>query len=158
LTDELPFRNILFSAVYHPKESENVEKSVEVFKEYALDVDLPAEEVEAVSQFIKATGEHRLLNSADFVKPENHLNDDLMYFLDFDLEVLSWPEQEYITYARQIRQEFDHVSEADFRAGRSAVLQRLLATDGNVYFTDDFKSREVQARENIGKELFALKM
>ena len=46
---------------------------------------------------------------------------------DADLAVLAGPPDAYAAYASAIRAEYGHLTDADFTAGRIAVLERLLA-------------------------------
>jgi predicted metal-dependent HD superfamily phosphohydrolase len=46
---------------------------------------------------------------------------------DADLAVLAGPPDAYAAYASAVRAEYGHLSDADFTAGRIAVLERLLA-------------------------------
>lgn len=76
--------------------------------------------------------------------------------LDLDLAVLGASSSEYDEYAAQIRQEYIHYCWEDYRAGREAVLKRFLARE-RLYFTDYFfKLYEVQARQNLQREIHSL--
>jgi predicted metal-dependent HD superfamily phosphohydrolase len=46
---------------------------------------------------------------------------------DADLAVLASPPEAYVGYASAVRAEYGHVSDAEFTAGRIAVLEQLLA-------------------------------
>jgi predicted metal-dependent HD superfamily phosphohydrolase len=46
---------------------------------------------------------------------------------DADLAVLASPPEGYAAYASAVREEYGHLSDAEFTAGRIAVLERLLA-------------------------------
>ena len=63
----------------------------------------------------------------------------------------------YDAYAAAIRQEFIHVPEADYRAGRAKVLGQFAARP--VIFPDTaFAARyDRQARENLARELASLR-
>ena len=65
-----------------------------------------------------------------------------------------WPT--YKQYAQAIRQEYAHVADDNYRDGRTAVLQGLLAHP-KLYLTDYYYSQlEAQARDNIKRELISL--
>lgn len=49
--------------------------------------------------------------------------------LDADLEILAAEREDYAAYAQQIRQEFNHVADEDFRKGRAAILMNFLAQE-----------------------------
>jgi predicted metal-dependent HD superfamily phosphohydrolase len=46
---------------------------------------------------------------------------------DADLSVLAGPPDAYAAYASAVREEYAHLSDEEFTAGRIAVLERLLA-------------------------------
>ena len=71
---------------------------------------------------------------------------------DADLEVLGRSPQAYDAYVDLVRQDFAHVPEPDWRRGRSAVLDDLLAAE-RLYATDSGRRRwERAARENLARE------
>lgn len=57
--------------------------------------------------------------------------------LDADLFILAAPGARYATYVRGIREEYAHLTDAEFRAGRLAfldgVLQRVQEVDGHIF-------------------------
>ena len=75
---------------------------------------------------------------------------------DADLAVLGREPAGYRRYAAQIREEYAHVPDELFRAGRAAVLEHLLALDP-LFHTE--RARELwleRAHENLGAELAGL--
>lgn len=72
---------------------------------------------------------------------------------DADLAILGSPPAEYAAYAAAVRAEYAHVSEPDFRAGRAAVLRRLLARDPLYTTATAQELWEDGARRNITAEL-----
>lgn len=72
---------------------------------------------------------------------------------DADLAILAAGPERYEVYARDVRLEYAHVGEADFRAGRAAVLRDLL--DGPTLFrTSQGRSLwEDRARANVQAEI-----
>jgi len=77
-------------------------------------------------------------------------------FLDLDLSILGASEDDYNGYMEQIREEFKHYSEAEYRDGRIKVMQGFLNRE-RLYFSDYFYSKyEVRARENIEREIKSL--
>lgn len=99
-----------------------------------------------VVQLIKATITHNLVSDVDKRVCE--------IFLDLDLEVLSRNEEEYKAYAKQIRQEYAHYPDEEFRNGRIRVLSNFIKRD-KIYFTNTFS--ETRARDNLNSELALLK-
>jgi len=74
---------------------------------------------------------------------------------DADLAILATPADVYDCYARQVREEYDWVPDADFRAGRAAILRTLLARDA-LYRTPVARRWEAAARSNVEAELAEL--
>jgi predicted metal-dependent HD superfamily phosphohydrolase len=77
--------------------------------------------------------------------------------ISIDLSILGAEPARYDAYAAAIRQEFIHVPEADYRAGRARVLGQFAARP--VIFPDAaFAARyDRQARENLARELASLR-
>jgi len=75
---------------------------------------------------------------------------------DADLAVLGATPERYLQYAADVREEYGHVGDADFRRGRSAVLQTML--DRRRLFTTAAGRRlwEAPARQNLRVELDGL--
>ncbi|WP_283133699.1 HD domain-containing protein [Rhizohabitans arisaemae] len=72
---------------------------------------------------------------------------------DADLAVLGSPEPVYRAYAAAVRQEYRHVPDELFAAGRAAVLRGLLAGP-RLFGTEPGRALwEGQARENLRAEL-----
>lgn len=46
----------------------------------------------------------------------------LKLFLDLDLSVLGWPENDYKEYCERVRAEYKHIEDLDFVNGRIKVL------------------------------------
>lgn len=78
-------------------------------------------------------------------------------FHDADLWILSAPEVRFDSYCDQVRQEYDHVPDARYRKGRSAILGPLLHRD-RIYRTSHALERwERPAQINLGRELSRLR-
>ena len=77
--------------------------------------------------------------------------------ISIDLSILGAEPARYDAYAAAIRQEFIHVPEPDYRAGRAKVLSQFAARP--VIFPDAaFAARyDGQARNNLARELAALR-
>ena len=76
--------------------------------------------------------------------------------ISIDLSILGAEPARYDAYAAAIRQEFIHVPDPDYRAGRARVLRHFAARP--VIFPDAvFAARyDRQARKNLARELAAL--
>jgi len=76
---------------------------------------------------------------------------------DADLAVLGGDPVEYAAYAAGVRDEYARVPEEQFRRGRAAVLERLLARD-RLFSTATARDRwEDRARRNVETELILLR-
>ena len=77
--------------------------------------------------------------------------------ISIDLSILGADPARYDAYAAAIRQEFIHVPEPDYRAGRAKVLGHFAARP--VIFPDaDFAARyDRPARDNLARELASLR-
>ncbi|MBB33335.1 MAG: hypothetical protein CL455_06745 [Acidimicrobiaceae bacterium] len=72
---------------------------------------------------------------------------------DLDLHVLGSPAHKYLDYATKIRNEYQHLDNDAFFAGRRKFLQSLLSREG-IYATTGFQELfEEQAIRNIKTEL-----
>ena len=76
--------------------------------------------------------------------------------VSIDLSILGAEPARYNAYARAIREEYAHVPEPLYRAGRAAVMGRFL--DSPALFADPIWAEryEAQARANIAREIAAL--
>eukprot|EP01120_Amphizonella_sp_Union-15-10_P015879 TRINITY_DN8245_c0_g1_i1.p1 TRINITY_DN8245_c0_g1~~TRINITY_DN8245_c0_g1_i1.p1 ORF type:complete len:339 (-),score=50.43 TRINITY_DN8245_c0_g1_i1:136-1152(-) len=134
--------------VYEPTENDNEEKSAEAFTEFAKEITLDIRDSRMVSNWILQTKSH--------LKTQNPEN-DLSYFLDFDLAILSSNRKRYEEYCLGIRREYKHVPYHQYCEARAAVLDKFLSCP-RLYFSDDFHlSRDLVARENLRWEIDLLK-
>ncbi|GHD10585.1 hypothetical protein GCM10008096_24290 [Zhihengliuella salsuginis] len=75
---------------------------------------------------------------------------------DADLEVLARPWPQYLRYVDDVRRDYAHIGDADFKRGRAGVVRQLLALDP-LYGTADGRRRwEEAARANLARELEGL--
>jgi len=138
--------------VYIPRNSNNEEKSAELFeafyeenKEY---IDITEAQKDAVVRIILGTKNHKpKLDST------NELYEDEKLFLDADLSILGQAEEKYARYANNIRKEYIFVPEQLFKVKRVEVLKSLSENE-HIYFTQVFRDLyESQARSNIKHEI-----
>lgn len=113
--------------IYDPRAADNEEKSAEVFSQFSREAGtMEAEKTDKVRQWILITKSHNVQEDSE---------KDLQFFLDMDMAVLGRPSEDYKIYAHQIREEYKHVPEPEYKRRRSAVLrgfcerQRIFATD-----------------------------
>lgn len=136
--------------IYDPTRADNEQKSAEYAVD-ALSSYLSPEQCQYIYALIMMTANHQIDESTDSVKYS-----DVAYLLDMDLSILGAPWSTYEQYANAIRQEYAHVADDNYRDGRTAVLQGLLAHP-KLYLTDYYYSQlEAQARDNINRELISL--
>jgi predicted metal-dependent HD superfamily phosphohydrolase len=84
------------------------------------------------------------------------LNSDGKLFLDLDLSILGADKPGYQAYSRAIRREYSFVPEPLYRNGRQKILQNFLAREF-IYLTNVCREKfELQARENIQREIVEL--
>ena len=128
-------------AVYDPSRPDNEELSAELAERHVR-ADLSRE----VGRLIRLTKSHD-------VAADDRLGAIL---ISIDLSILGAEPARYDAYAAAIRQEFIHVSDADYRAGRAAVLRRFAARRV-IYPNAGFAARyDQRARDNLARELASL--
>ena len=136
--------------IYDPTRSDNELRSAE-FATDTLSPYLSPEQYQQIHALIMMTANHQLDTLVD-----NDKYNDAAYLLDMDLSILGAPWTAYEQYAKAIRQEYKHVAADNYRDGRTAVLQGLLAHP-KLYLTDHYYNQlETQARNNIKRELTLL--
>ncbi|QOD12389.1 hypothetical protein IEE84_10995 [Psychrobacter sp. 28M-43] len=136
--------------IYDPTRSDNELKSAE-FATDALRPYLNPKQCRQIHALIMMTANHQI----DMLVERDKYN-DAAYLLDVDLSILGAPWSAYEQYAKAIRQEYKYVADDNYRDGRTAVLQGLLAHP-KLYLTDHYYNQlETQARANIKLELTSL--
>lgn len=75
---------------------------------------------------------------------------------DADLAVLGLPAAEYRANTAKVRSEYSHVSDTDFRMGRSRVIDALLAAPALFRTAEGRRLWEDTARTNLKAELASL--
>jgi len=82
-------------------------------------------------------------------KHSSEAKGDAATVADIDLSILGKPWERFSEYERQIREEYSHVPDRDFAAGRTAILDGFLRRP-SIYWTTHFRERyEKPARANI---------
>ncbi|CAD8118135.1 unnamed protein product [Paramecium sonneborni] len=125
-------------AIYYPKLHDNEEKSCLLFQQFAQECKIDSE---VISIFILQTKSHQ--TDVSFLS-ENDLS-DLMIFLDADMSILE--SDAYQIYAQDIRKEYSHFTDKEYKTGRIAVLQKFLQS--KIF---NLRSEE-KARKNIQEEI-----
>jgi predicted metal-dependent HD superfamily phosphohydrolase len=132
-------------AVYDPRAPGDAnERASAALAEQALDrLGVPPTSVAEVVRLVLLTSTH----AAEPGDPDGAL------LCDADLAVLAGPPAAYDAYAAAVRREYAHVPEPAFRAGRAAVLRRLLDLPALYRLPHLRAAWEPAARANLQREL-----
>lgn len=142
---EVALALIYHDVVYDPRRVDNEERSAQMFRAHAHASGLPDSSIERVAALIEGTATHQARDA------------DAALVNDIDLAVLGSSPRAFARYEERIRDEYAHVDELAFRAGREAVLRSFLEST-SIYATPFFSKRlETQARRNLSRSLSALK-
>jgi len=133
-------------AVYDPRASDNEERSAVLAENELAALSLPSDRIREVARLVRLTADH---DPADGDRNSELLN-------DADLMVLASPPEAYVAYLNAIREEYAHVSDEDFGAGRRAVLEALLASP-RLFRLEAMAPSEAAARQNMTAELTLLR-
>lgn len=127
--------------VYDATRPDNEERSAQLAEQHVR-ADISRE----VGRLIRLTKTHD-------VQPGDRLGAIL---ISIDLSILGAEPARYDAYAAAIRQEFIHVGDADYRAGRGRVLRHFAARP--VIFPDAgfAATHDGRARDNLARELASL--
>ncbi|MCX7784480.1 MAG: hypothetical protein N2318_12665 [Meiothermus sp.] len=140
----LEFAVWFHDAVYDPTRTDNEAQSALLAEQNLRHLGVAPPLIQAVVDIILATQNHQ---TGD---PDGAL------FLDADLSILGAEPKTYQAYAQAIRQEYAWVPEALFQERRALVLQKFLSRE-RIYQTEAFARLEQPARENLRRELEALR-
>ena len=128
-------------AIYDPRRSDNEELSAVWATEFLEGCGVEQSVCERIHHMILATKSHAASDA------------DSMLLLDIDLGILGTPSSVFERYDRAIREEYAWVPEADYRAGRSKVLQGFLSRP-MIYRTLEIREvYEERARANLRAKL-----
>ena len=109
--------------------------------------DGPAPDVAEVARLVRLTEHHD-------PAPDDHHGEALC---DADLAILAAPADRYAEYTAGVRRDYAAFSDADFRAGRLAVLEDLAAREALFRTAHAREHWEPRARENLAREIEALR-
>jgi len=138
---------ILFSMYYHDViynalKRTNEEKSAEFAQNRMQLIMVPKPRIENCVQQILATKEHGLCDDSD-----------TNFFTDADLSILGMEWDVYSDYYKNVRKEYSLYPDIIYIPGRKKVLQHFLQME-RIFKTDHFfKKFELQAKQNLQKEL-----
>ncbi len=134
-------------AVYEGRAGDDEEASAGLAEESLPPFGLPAERVVEVARLVRLTAGHD--------PAPGDRNGAVL--CDADLSVLGGDPRAYAAYAAAVRNEYAHVPDVAFRAGRSAVLQRLLDHDPLFRTATARDLWQPRARRNVQTELTLLR-
>lgn len=136
-------------AVYDARKQDNEEASAVLWESAAASTKVSTLTVLWVSRAIRASADH----FAERASTDRHL----LNFLSMDLLPLAAPSPMFIQHSLMIRAEYSHLSDAEWKAGRRAFLQRAMTT--TIYRSLDLFSEpvrhelETRAKANIVQAL-----
>ncbi len=133
-------------AIYDASRSDNERQSANLAAARLKHLRAPEAQIETVREMILATKTH---DATD-------LDSDGKLFLDLDLSILGADALAYQAYSRAIRREYDFIAEPLYQNGRKQMLQSFLNREF-IYLTAVCQEKfELQARENIKREIVEL--
>jgi predicted metal-dependent HD superfamily phosphohydrolase len=137
---------VLLAAWFHDAVYEGERDDEERSAEWALSA-LPPELGPKVARLVRMTATH------------DPASDDLgaCALSDADLGILAAPAERYAAYVEGVRRDYAHVPDEDFRAGRVAVLEDLLARPQLFRLPQSRGLWEDAARDNLARELESLR-
>ncbi len=130
-------------AVYDVHRDDNEERSARLAEQDLAGSGLDHDMVSEVSRLVRLTATHQ---------PEDGDANGAV-LCDADLRILAADPWRHAEYVADVRAEYAHVPDAEFRAGRAAVLRALLSS-GRLFRTERAYTRwEERARANLAAEL-----
>ena len=146
--DEVIAAAFYHDAVYEPAYPANERASARLARRDLASIGWDADAVERVASMVEAT-EHGATEAGA-------ATGDTAVLLDADLAILGADPAGYSTYATGVRAEYRHVTDDDWRTGRTAVLEEFLERP-TIYSTPTARDRwETRARANLAAELATL--
>ncbi|KAL0478957.1 hypothetical protein AKO1_007842 [Acrasis kona] len=134
--------------IYQPTKHDNEDQSASLFLEFAIDFCIPKEESDVVVEIILATKNHMKHKDGSYI---------MHVFLDLDLSILGSNQQDYDTYAKNIRNEYNHVDDQTFKTERGKFLTswiNKIESGESLFYTDTMRSLyEAKSLINMKREL-----
>jgi predicted metal-dependent HD superfamily phosphohydrolase len=144
----LPARSVTLAAWFHDAVYEGIagqdeEQSAKLAEDRLAIAGLPASVIDEVARLVRLTSTHS-------PGPGDHAG---ALLCDADLSILGAEPAAYGRYLTAVREDYAHVSDADFAAGRAAVVRQLLALDP-LFHSERAKGLWLDAaRRNLEAEL-----
>jgi predicted metal-dependent HD superfamily phosphohydrolase len=133
-------------AVYDPRAADNEEASAVLAERSLTAVGAAQGTVAEVARLVRLTATHD-------PRPDDHAG---ALLCDADLAILAADPAGYDAYAAAVRREYAHVPDEVFRAGRAAVLRRLLDRPALYRVVPERAEWEPRAHANLTLELSTL--
>jgi len=133
-------------AVYDPLRADNEEASALLAEAALTALGVPGRTIAEVARLVRLTASHE--------PTPDDANGRLL--CDADLAILAAPPPAYRRYAAAVRAEYAHLDDATFRAGRAAVLRRMLARPRLFSLPSAQDKWGKRGRINMAMELAAL--
>lgn len=143
-----PPRTVLLAAWFHDAvyrgiAGQDEEESARLAELRLAEAGLPARDIDEVARLVRLTSDHRPAPG----------DDDGALLCDADLSVLGGEPEPYARYVAAVREDYAHIGDADFAAGRAAVVRQLLALDP-LFHTERARALWLDAaRQNLSGEL-----
>lgn len=133
-------------AIYDPQRADNEERSADLAKRELIQCGVSKEVVEEVARLIILTKGHR-------VSDGDRLG---ALAVSIDLAILGSDPRRYREYVEDVRREYAHVPDDQWRIGRAEVLKSLIG-HGPIFPAEALRAElEDQARQNMADELSSL--
>ncbi len=130
-------------AIYDVGRGDNEERSAALAVEKLPDATMGHE----VARLVRLTADHSV----------EHDDANAAVLCDADLAVLAGTADEYASYARRVREEYESVPDEVFAGGRATLLERMLTAE-SLFHTPYGRLRwEQAARVNVGAEIVELR-
>ena len=143
-----PPRTVLLAAWFHDAvyrgiAGQDEEESARLAEDRLAQAGLPASQVDEVARLVRMTADHRPGPGAGAAA----------LLSDADLSVLGGQPAAYARYLAAVRQDFAHIGDDDFNAGRAAVVRQLLRLDPLFHTPRGRALWQDAARRNLQGEL-----
>jgi predicted metal-dependent HD superfamily phosphohydrolase len=149
--DAVRLAALYHDAAYDPRASDNEAVSAKLARSVAEQLGWPQPRADLVHALVLATA-----LGGEVPRRDEPDHDAYCVLLDADLAILGAEPNDYRAYVNGVRREYAHVSDDDWRTGRSAVLRHLLDLDP-LYRSDTMRrARMARARANMAAELATL--
>ena len=132
-------------AVYDTHAADNEQRSAELARQQLEAARVDEGLIAQIERLVLSTRSHSV-----------EMDGDAPLLVDIDLSILGKPQERFLEYERQIREEYEWVPEKLFREKRAEILKGFLSRP-RIFSTDRFYQRyESTARENLQLSIAAL--